>query len=79
MGECSRNPGWMLTGCPVACKQCGNQVGGRDDGDHNGDLNGDDNEDMCFSAKTTTPTVRLGPEKANAARTKPIWTSTVQR
>jgi len=25
MGECTRNPGWMLTGCPVACKQCGNQ------------------------------------------------------
>ena len=79
MGECSRNPGWMLTGCPVACKQCGNQVGGRGDGDYNGDLNGDDNEDMCFSAKTTTPTVRLGLEKASAARTKPIWTSTVQR
>ena len=67
----------MLTGCPVACKQCGNQVSGYD-GDDN-DEDGDDNEDMCFSAKTTTPTVRLGPEKASAARTKPIWTSTVQR
>ena len=48
-----------------------------DDDDYDGDGNG--NEDMCSSAKTTTPTVRLGPEKASAARTKPIWTSTVQR
>ena len=71
----------MLTGCPVACKQCGNQVSGYDGDDHgDGDDEDDDvNEDMCFSAKTTTPTVRLGLEKASAARTKPIWTSTVQR
>ena len=78
----------MLTGCPVACKQCGNQASGcdDDDGDEDDDKDGDDddeagddNEDMCSSAKTTTPTVRLGPEKASAARTKPIWTSTVQR
>ena len=40
MGECTRNPGWMLTGCPVACKQCGNQVS---DHDENGDDK--DNED----------------------------------
>ena len=39
----------------------------------------DDNEDTCSSAKTTTPTARLGPGKASAARTKPIWTSIVQR
>ena len=76
----------MLTGCPVACKQCGNQVRGcgddedvDEDVDEDGDEDGYDNEDICSSAKTTTPTVRLGPGKASAARTKPIWTSTVQR
>ena len=79
----------MLTGCPVACKQCGNQVRSFDDddddhGDNDDDVDdddedGDDNEDVCSSAKTTTPTVRLGRGRASAARTKPIWTSTVQR
>ena len=50
-----------------------------EDGDEDDDEDGYDNEDICSSAKTTTPTVRLGPGKASAARTKPIWTSTVQR
>ena len=47
--------------------------------DQNDNEEEDDNEDTCFSAKTTTPTARLGPGKASAARTKPIWTSIVQR
>ena len=42
MGECTRNPGWMLTGCPVACKQCGNQVSGYDGDDYDDD--GDDHD-----------------------------------
>ena len=51
----------MLTGCPVACKQCGNQVrsfddddddhgdndDGVDDGGDDDDEDGDDNEAMC--------------------------------
>ena len=55
----------MLTGCPVACKQCGNQVSSFDDDDdhYHGDKDdddddvddddedGDDNEDMCVQCQ----------------------------
>jgi len=25
MGECQKNPGWMLKNCPVSCKECKNK------------------------------------------------------
>ena len=60
MGECTRNPGWMLTGCPVACKQCGNQVRGYgDDEDVDEDVDEDGDEDGYMIMKTYVPVPRL--------------------